>query len=61
MKFSLITICYNSESVIRQTVESVLAQTYPDIEYIIVDGASRDGTVDAVREYAGRFAERGMS
>lgn len=60
MKFSVITICFNSEAVIRETVESVLNQTWPEIEYIIIDGASKDGTVAAVREYAPRFAEKGF-
>jgi len=51
MKISLITVCRNSETHIRTTIESVLSQTYPDIEYIIVDGKSTDGTVDIIRNY----------
>lgn len=51
MKISIITVCYNSESTIRDTIESILAQTYSDIEYIIVDGASSDGTMAIVDEY----------
>ncbi|MDO5444439.1 MAG: glycosyltransferase family 2 protein [Eubacteriales bacterium] len=61
LKFSIITICFNSEAVIRKTVESVLAQNYPEIEYIIVDGASSDGTVSAVREYSSAFTEKGYT
>src|SRR4051812_3706421 len=54
MVVSIITVCYNSGNTLRQTVESVLNQTYPDIEYIIIDGGSTDGTVDIIKEYAGR-------
>lgn len=50
MKISIITSCYNREGTIRGAIESVLGQDYPDIEYIIVDGASTDGTMDIVRE-----------
>lgn len=51
MKVSIITVCYNSAATIRDTIESVLSQSYEDIEYIIVDGASKDNTLDIVREY----------
>ena len=50
MKISIITSCYNRVSTIRGAIESVLAQDYADIEYIIVDGASKDGSVEAIRE-----------
>lgn len=50
MRVSIITSCYNREKTIRGSIESVLAQDYPDIEYIIVDGASTDGTVGVIRE-----------
>lgn len=58
-KFSVITICYNSENVIRKTIESVLGQTYPCIEYLIIDGASADKTVSIAEEYTARFSEKG--
>ncbi|MBR4940443.1 MAG: glycosyltransferase, partial [Clostridia bacterium] len=61
MLVSIITVCYNSEKTVRKTVESVLEQTYGNIEYIVVDGRSTDGTVDAVREYAPAFSEKGIS
>ena len=61
MLVSVITICYNSEAVIRKTIESVLAQTWPEIEYLIIDGASKDNTVAVAREYEERFAARGIS
>ena len=49
IKISLITICYNAESTLLPTLESVARQTYPHIEYIVVDGASRDNSLDLVR------------
>jgi len=58
MKISIITATYNSEKTIRDTIESVLRQTYTDYEYIIVDGASSDRTMDIVRSYEKPFAGR---
>ncbi len=58
IKVSIITVCFNSEKTIRRTIESVLYQTYPNIEYIIVDGKSTDGTVDIVKEYLPAFQKR---
>ena len=57
MKISIITTCFNRKATIRNAIESVLAQDYPSIEYIVVDGASTDGTTDIVREYGGRIAK----
>lgn len=51
IKFSIITITYNAEAVLERTLESVAAQTYPEIEHIIVDGASKDGTLTIAEEY----------
>lgn len=56
MKVSIITATYNSASTVRDTIESVLAQTYSDIEYIIIDGASKDNTLDIVNEYKNHIA-----
>lgn len=53
---SIITVCFQAEKTIRQTIESVLSQTYPDIEYIIIDGASTDGTLQIIQEYRSRIA-----
>ncbi|MGE7110281.1 glycosyltransferase [Lysinibacillus sp. NPDC047702] len=50
-KISIITACYNAENTIEQTIQSVLGQTYKNIEYIIVDGASTDGTMEIVEKY----------
>ena len=52
MKITLITACYNSEATIRTAIESVLSQKGVDVEYIVVDGGSKDGTVDIIKEYA---------
>ena len=50
-KISIITACYNAERTIEQTIQSVINQTYDNIEYIIVDGASTDGTMEIVKKY----------
>ena len=54
MKLSIVTINYNNVAGLRRTLESVAAQTYHDIEHIIVDAASTDGSVDVIKEYADR-------
>ena len=51
MKISLITACYNSAETIGTAIESVLSQKGVDVEYIVVDGGSKDGTVDIIKEY----------
>ena len=51
MKISLITSTYNSAKTLRDTFESVKAQSYPDLEYIVIDGGSTDGTLDLIEEY----------
>ena len=57
MKVSIITSCYNREATIRGAIESVLGQDYPDIEYIVVDGASKDGSMAIINEYRDRIAK----
>lgn len=58
IKCSIITVCYNSEATIERTIKSVLNQTYQNIEYIIVDGASTDGTLNIVKAYEAKFEGR---
>ena len=61
MLVSIITVCYNSEKTIARTIESVLNQTYKNIEYIIVDGCSTDSTLDIVNSYAEAFNDKGIN
>lgn len=51
MKVSIITSCFNREETIGNTIESVLSQTYSDIEYIVVDGASKDSSLSVINQY----------
>ena len=66
MKISIITVCYNSEVTIENTLRSVATQTYPYIEHIIIDAQSSDGTMDIVNHYRARLThvvsepDRGM-
>lgn len=56
MKISVITVCLNCAATIRSTIESVLSQTHGDVEYIIVDGGSDDGTLSIIDEYRANIA-----
>ena len=56
VSFSIVTVCYNSFFSIENTIRSVLGQSYKCIEYIIIDGASTDGTVDLIKKYDNRVA-----
>lgn len=58
VKISLVTVTYNSGTTLRDTFQSVLAQTYKNVEYIVVDGLSKDNTMDIVREYEPQFEGR---
>ena len=55
-KFSVITVCYNAEATIEDTIQSVISQTYHHVEYIIVDGASKDRTMSIVNRYREHIA-----
>jgi len=55
---SIITVCYNSDKTIKNTIESVLNQDYDNIEYIVVDGASKDKTVEIVKSCNEKFKDR---
>lgn len=52
MKITVVTVCYNAAEYIAQTIESVLGQSWPELEYIIVDGGSTDWTLDIIGRYA---------
>lgn len=55
-KVSIITVTYNCHETIEQTIQNVLKQTYPNLEYIVIDGGSTDGTVEVINKYADRLA-----
>lgn len=58
MKISLITATYNSAETLRDTLQSVLNQTFKDVDYIIIDGNSKDNTIDIVKEFEPKFEGR---
>lgn len=57
---SVVTVCFNAESTIRRTMESVLGQTYQPLEYILIDGKSTDRTLDIIREMKPLFEGKGV-
>jgi glycosyltransferase involved in cell wall biosynthesis len=57
MKISIITVVYNNKNTINDAIESVLSQAHKNIEYIIIDGGSTDGTPDIINKYRSRIAE----
>ena len=57
MKISIITVCYNSSKTIEKTIQSVLAQTYNNIEYLIVDGVSKDSTLEIIKKYDAKISK----
>lgn len=58
MKISIITVSYNSSKTIEDTFNSILKQTYNNIEYIIVDGNSKDKTLEIIKEYESKFIDK---
>lgn len=57
MKISIITVCFNSEKTIEDTILSVLSQDYKNIEYLIIDGGSGDCTLDIIRKYSAQISK----
>ena len=55
MKISIITISYNAKDAIDRTIQSVINQTYSNIEYIVIDGNSNDGTIEVINKYLDRI------
>ena len=55
MKYSVITINYNNVDGLRKTIESVVAQTFNDYEYIVIDGGSTDDSVSVIKEYSDKI------
>lgn len=58
MKISIITVTYNSAATVKDTIESVLKQDFSDYEYFVIDGGSKDSTVDIIKEYESQFEGR---
>ncbi len=58
MTISILIATYNSDKTLRDTIESVLRQSYRDFEYILIDGGSKDNTVDIIKEYEPQFEGR---
>lgn len=56
-KFSIITVTYNAEAVLEDTIQSVISQTYRHVEYILIDGASKDGTLSIIDRYKDRITK----
>ena len=57
---SIVTVTYNSEKTLKITMESVLGQTYDNIEYLIIDGSSTDGTLALAESYRERLEQKGI-
>lgn len=58
MKISVVTVTFNSAGTVRDTIESVLKQEYKDYEYLVIDGGSKDDTVEIIKEYEPKFEGR---
>ena len=58
MRISIVTVTFNSSKTIKDTIQSVLDQKYTDYEYLVIDGGSKDNTVDIIKEYEPKFGGR---
>ena len=58
MLVTVLTVSFNAEKTIARTIESVMNQTYRNIEYIVIDGASHDNTAEIAESYVKKFSER---
>lgn len=56
MKISIVTVCFNAAELIESTIKSVIGQTYSNVEYIVIDGGSTDGTKDIIKKYADKIS-----
>lgn len=57
MKISIITVCYNSAKTIQDCIQSVVNQSYPDVEYILIDGQSTDNTLEIVHSFGNKISQ----
>ena len=55
-KISIITVVYNGEKYLEETIQSIISQTYDNMEYIIIDGGSTDGTLDIIKKYEDKIS-----
>ena len=60
LQFTVVTVCYNAEKSIEKTIQSVLDQVYSPYEYLIIDGASKDRTVEVAEKYKTQFKNKGI-
>ncbi|MCM1173555.1 MAG: glycosyltransferase [Blautia sp.] len=61
MRITIITVCFNSEKTIERTIQSVLAQTCQNVEYLLIDGMSTDGTLEIIQKYETAFRDKGYA
>ena len=59
-KISIITISYNSQKTIEKTILSILGQSYRPLEYVLVDGGSKDGTIELIKKYIPELEKAGI-